>query len=349
MDIVVVRQPDGTLKSSPFHVRFGKLKLLKSARKTVTISVNGTESSSVVMQLGHEGEAFFLRKAKQSEAIVSIGHLSSQAEKERDKDLLEHLSESNKNTKNVAKETVATSAYKQTIGEETKMINEDQNNILKQKNEGKALQRTASKSAAGQNNEDYMDAYMAREDYFGDQLKKEASSPKSAHNPMHKDALIGSDDDSSQERKENFGETAEEQRKGLWRSIFGYFRGPKNKDKTQADSKSAKNEASPANSDEMDEQLVFGISAAPKPKEEEKKDSDTDKKDDEEIGSPKARSAHEQKRPPMLNQIQVGDLEEQGGNQYDSEYDSEMAYGPENEMNDQQMQQSSEINMSLCL
>ena len=77
MDIVVVRQPDGTLKSSPFHVRFGKLKLLKSARKTVTISVNGTESSSVVMQLGHEGEAFFLRKAKQSEAIVSIGHLSS--------------------------------------------------------------------------------------------------------------------------------------------------------------------------------------------------------------------------------------------------------------------------------
>ena len=41
MDIVVVRQPDGTLKSSPFHVRFGKLKLLKSARKSVAITVNG--------------------------------------------------------------------------------------------------------------------------------------------------------------------------------------------------------------------------------------------------------------------------------------------------------------------
>lgn len=35
MDIVVVRLPDGTLKSSPFHVRFGKLKLFKSAHKSV--------------------------------------------------------------------------------------------------------------------------------------------------------------------------------------------------------------------------------------------------------------------------------------------------------------------------
>jgi len=33
MDIVVVQQPDGSFKSSPFHVRFGKLKLLKSVRK----------------------------------------------------------------------------------------------------------------------------------------------------------------------------------------------------------------------------------------------------------------------------------------------------------------------------
>ena len=41
MDIVVVRQPDGTLKSSPFHVRFAKLKILKSSRKSVSIIVNG--------------------------------------------------------------------------------------------------------------------------------------------------------------------------------------------------------------------------------------------------------------------------------------------------------------------
>ena len=44
MDVVVVRQADGTFKSSPFHIRFGKLKLLKSARKSVTLTVNGIES-----------------------------------------------------------------------------------------------------------------------------------------------------------------------------------------------------------------------------------------------------------------------------------------------------------------
>ena len=77
MDIVCVQQPDGTLKSSPFHVRFGKLKLLKSARKSVTITVNGVESEDVAMLLGHEGEAFFLREAFEDEATESIENVSS--------------------------------------------------------------------------------------------------------------------------------------------------------------------------------------------------------------------------------------------------------------------------------
>lgn len=77
MDIVCVQQPDGTIKSSPFHVRFGKLKLLKSAKKQVTISVNGVESQNVGMLLGQEGEAFFLREALEDEATESIGNVSS--------------------------------------------------------------------------------------------------------------------------------------------------------------------------------------------------------------------------------------------------------------------------------
>ena len=77
MDIVCVKQPDGTIKSSPFHVRFGKLKLLKSAKKQVTISVNGVESQNVGMLLGQEGEAFFLREALEDEATESIGNVSS--------------------------------------------------------------------------------------------------------------------------------------------------------------------------------------------------------------------------------------------------------------------------------
>ena len=52
MDVIVVQQPDGSFRSSPFHVRFGKLKLLKSARKQVIISVNDRESDTVSMLLG---------------------------------------------------------------------------------------------------------------------------------------------------------------------------------------------------------------------------------------------------------------------------------------------------------
>ena len=36
IDVVVVRQPDGTFHCSPFHVRFGKLGVLRSKEKVVS-------------------------------------------------------------------------------------------------------------------------------------------------------------------------------------------------------------------------------------------------------------------------------------------------------------------------
>lgn len=45
-------------------MRFGKLKLLKSKRKVVSISVNGKESNTVAMILGEAGEAYFVREEK---------------------------------------------------------------------------------------------------------------------------------------------------------------------------------------------------------------------------------------------------------------------------------------------
>ena len=68
MDIVCVQQPDGSFKSSPFHVRFGKLKLLKSVRKRVNISVNGVPST-VSLMLGREGDAFFVREPQSDEEL----------------------------------------------------------------------------------------------------------------------------------------------------------------------------------------------------------------------------------------------------------------------------------------
>ena len=63
----------------------------------------------------------------------------------------------------------------------------------------------------------------------GDQ--EAVSSPKSANHAMGLEAhdLIdeGVDEGVEELKREDFGNTEEEQRKGLWRSIFGYFRGPR--------------------------------------------------------------------------------------------------------------------------
>ena len=66
----MVKQPDGSLKSSPFHVRFGKLKLMHSKEKAVTLAVND-KVSNVAMVLGDAGEAFFVRQAVVDQPVDS--------------------------------------------------------------------------------------------------------------------------------------------------------------------------------------------------------------------------------------------------------------------------------------
>ncbi|XP_061110557.1 phosphatidate phosphatase LPIN2-like isoform X2 [Conger conger] len=64
IDVVVVRQPDGTFHCSPFHVRFGKLGILRSREKVVDIEVNGVPVD-LHMKLGANGEAFFVEETEQ--------------------------------------------------------------------------------------------------------------------------------------------------------------------------------------------------------------------------------------------------------------------------------------------
>eukprot|EP01119_Soliformovum_irregulare_P021520 TRINITY_DN7182_c0_g1_i1.p1 TRINITY_DN7182_c0_g1~~TRINITY_DN7182_c0_g1_i1.p1 ORF type:complete len:897 (-),score=322.29 TRINITY_DN7182_c0_g1_i1:45-2735(-) len=66
IDIIVIRSPDGTLKSTPFHVRFGKLHLLNSAEKYVTVYVNDEEVTDLKMKLGSAGEAFFVEETEEA-------------------------------------------------------------------------------------------------------------------------------------------------------------------------------------------------------------------------------------------------------------------------------------------
>ncbi|XP_049780674.1 phosphatidate phosphatase LPIN2 isoform X4 [Schistocerca cancellata] len=61
IDVVVVEQPDGNFTCSPFHVRFGKLGVLRSREKVVDIEING-EPQDIHMKLGESGEAFFVEE-----------------------------------------------------------------------------------------------------------------------------------------------------------------------------------------------------------------------------------------------------------------------------------------------
>ena len=45
IDVVVVEQEDGTFKSSPFHVRFGKMGVLKAKEKIVSTPDTRTHNS----------------------------------------------------------------------------------------------------------------------------------------------------------------------------------------------------------------------------------------------------------------------------------------------------------------
>lgn len=76
MDIVAIQYPDGTLKSSPFHVRFGTLKILKTREKTINIFVNGTKTD-LTMRLSSSGDAYFLQEIKKPKEEVVEQAMSS--------------------------------------------------------------------------------------------------------------------------------------------------------------------------------------------------------------------------------------------------------------------------------
>ncbi|NP_001230946.1 phosphatidate phosphatase LPIN1 isoform X1 [Cricetulus griseus] len=69
IDIIVVRQPNGSLQCSPFHVRFGKMGVLRSREKVVDIEING-ESVDLHMKLGDNGEAFFVEETDNDQEVI---------------------------------------------------------------------------------------------------------------------------------------------------------------------------------------------------------------------------------------------------------------------------------------
>ncbi|KAJ1532044.1 hypothetical protein ONE63_000676 [Megalurothrips usitatus] len=71
IDVIIVEQPDGTFTCSPFHVRFGKLGVLRSREKVVDIEING-EPLDIHMKLGESGEAFFVEEVSSDELSEDV-------------------------------------------------------------------------------------------------------------------------------------------------------------------------------------------------------------------------------------------------------------------------------------
>ena len=77
VDLIAVRQPDGTLRCSPWHVRFGKYQgLLRAREKLVTITVNDELVPELTMRLGRSGVAYFVEHAPHDGAGVAEPNIS---------------------------------------------------------------------------------------------------------------------------------------------------------------------------------------------------------------------------------------------------------------------------------
>ena len=72
IDIIAVRQPDGSIKVSPFHVRFGKnMGILKSNKKLVNILIND-QNTDIVMKLNSAGVAYFVEVSHEKIEDVNL-------------------------------------------------------------------------------------------------------------------------------------------------------------------------------------------------------------------------------------------------------------------------------------
>merc|ERR1711874_754306 len=77
IDVIVVEQEDGSFKSSPFHVRFGKMGVLKSREKVVDLEING-EPVDIWMKLDDTGAAFFVEDVdEEDERSLLLSELTS--------------------------------------------------------------------------------------------------------------------------------------------------------------------------------------------------------------------------------------------------------------------------------
>nr|ATI22163.1 lipin 1 [Brachionus koreanus] len=78
MDVIVIRRKDGSLHSTPFYVRFGKLGVLKPKDRIVHVEVNNVLIEDIQMMLDESGEAFFINQDSGDSSFSNVAlHLCS--------------------------------------------------------------------------------------------------------------------------------------------------------------------------------------------------------------------------------------------------------------------------------
>lgn len=103
MDIIIVRNKDGSMTSSPFHVRYGSLQIVKTKEKFVSILVNGTETS-LKMRLSTSGDAYFLKEpSSQKKSKKQNKEMEEQLLDSSFEDLKPRASSLNKKQSNMSK------------------------------------------------------------------------------------------------------------------------------------------------------------------------------------------------------------------------------------------------------
>ena len=68
IDVIVIEQEDGTLHTSPWHIRFGVFQIFKPSQKKIDLYVNGIKTD-LPMKLGDDGEAFFVFETDNPEML----------------------------------------------------------------------------------------------------------------------------------------------------------------------------------------------------------------------------------------------------------------------------------------
>ena len=63
MDILVIKQPNGSFKGTPLRVKFGQWSILKPKEKEVILKIND-KIVNIPIKLNESGEAYIKRKIK---------------------------------------------------------------------------------------------------------------------------------------------------------------------------------------------------------------------------------------------------------------------------------------------